>query len=341
VNRIPSRWAAASARAFLTGAAILAFGGTAGAQIDTSRSMLLAWTAPGDDGYQGQVSSYHIRYQTAPPDGSDEGSVQAWWDGVSSAQRIVSTHPLASAGSIDSVRVTGLAPSTTYYFMIRAFDDAGNGSEFSNIAQGTTAPACIAPASAPGSFAAAADSGQVVLSWAPTTDPAAVLLYLYRSVGASGAWSLIQTAGLSATGYTDTNVQPGTTYRYRAAWMGAECEGPTTSVRTVTTPGIVPTTPESRTEGAPSIRAYPNPSSGPVTLEIHVAGASSQHARIRLYDMKGRWIADLADGEYPPGLHVRTWNGASRTGEKVGAGYYELVGRIGDEKVRERIVILP
>ena len=115
-----------------------------------------------------------------------------------------------------------------------------------------------------------------------------------------------------------------------------------TSPRTVRTPGTAPETPATHAnDSAARIRAYPNPASGPVTLEIHVPGTSSEPVQIRLYDTKGRWTATLADGVYAPGQSTVRWNGTSLTGQMVGAGYYDLVGRIGDTKVRDRLVVLP
>jgi chitodextrinase len=309
------------------------------AQIDPSRSIVLRWTAPGDDEDVGQVTSYQVRYHTTIPGGS---SIQSWWDAVPTSQRVAWGHGLASAGNVDSVRVSNLSPSTTYYFVIRALDDAGNISDFSNVAQGTTAPACVAPASAPQSFAAAADTGEVVVTWAPTTDPEAVSLHLYRSVGTTGAWTRIQSLALGTTKHVDTSVQPGAIYRYRAAWMGSACEGPYTAPLTLRVPGGTSNpSPQSQAVADPSIRVYPNPSTGPVTLEIQVPGTSSEHVHVRLYDMKGRLIATLADGVYPPGLSRVSWSRVSRTGTTVGAGYYELVGKSGDTKVRDRLVVLP
>lgn len=327
-------------RGLVTLAALLAVAGIAEAQIDPSGSLLLQWTATGDDGDDGQVTSYQVRYHTTGPGSSERGTLQSWWDAVPSAQRLAHSSGLVPSGETESLRVTGLSPSTTYHFVVRAVDEAGNVSDFSNVAQGTTAAACVGPTSSPSGFVAAADTGEVVVTWDATTDPDVVSLHLYRASGPAGAFSLLQVVAPDAAEYVDRSVRSGTVYRYRAAWMGAACEGPSTEMRTVTTPATS-TDPERVAADTPGIRVFPNPASGAVTLEIHVAGTSSRHARIRLYDMKGRWIAELADAAYRPGTSTKTWRRTSRTGDPVGAGYYEIIGTIGDKKVRERLVLLP
>ena len=299
---------------------------------------MLRWTASGDDGHNGQVSSYELRFHDVAPEGFDDASLLAWWDEAPPSRRSAWGQGLASAGKADSIRVNGLSPSTTYYFIIRARDEAGNVSDFSNVAIGTTAAACVGPASAPGGFTAALEDEAIVVSWNAIQDPAVQSFHLYRSTGTSGGWDLIHESDPSSVRYVDGDVSPGRTYRYRASWMGDVCEGPYTPARTVTIPGG---TPAETSGGGQRIRAYPNPSTGPVTLEIHVGGSSPQNAQIRLFDVKGRWIAELASGVYPPGTTTLTWNRASRTGEVLGAGYYDLVGHIGNEKVRERLVLLP
>jgi hypothetical protein len=57
--------------------------------------------------------------------------------------------------------------------------------------------------------------------------------------------------------------------------------------------------------------------------------------------MSGRWLATIADGSYPPGSTVLSWNRAGRNGQPVAPGYYELLGTIGGVKVRDRLVLVP
>ena len=124
--------------------------------------------------------------------------------------------------------------------------------------------------------------------------------------------------------------------------MGTLCEGPSTSVATVTLPGTpTPPPPPAATAGSSKIHAYPNPSSGPITIVVDVVAGAPMPAYLRLFDLNGHWVATLVDGMFPPGQTEVPWNRIGRDGRMVGAGYYEILGTVGINRVRDRIVLLP
>lgn len=94
----------------------------------------LTWTATGDDGSSGKASAYDIRYRTAPITDSN-------WV---SATSVISPPLPSQAGAQESLAVTNL-PGGTYYFAIRAFDDAFQFSELSNQAQANVPYRIYAP----------------------------------------------------------------------------------------------------------------------------------------------------------------------------------------------------
>ncbi len=261
-----------------------------------------------------------------------------WWNGATQ----VSGEPTPGvSGSTDSYTVTGLTQGTTYYFVIRALDEAYNISGYSNLAVGAT-QSCNAPTAMPGSFSAAADTGQVQLTWSDTTDPLALSINIYRGVGSSGALTLYRNLVGTPTSFLDTGLSAGTTYRYQAAWMGSACEGPRTAIVSRTTPGNPPPPPPPPTsEAQPTVKAYPNPSSGSVQFVLDVPHATAQSVDLRLYDMSGHLIAILASGTYSPGSHQINWSRASQTGQRVAPGYYEVLGTVAKTRVRERLILLP
>lgn len=113
------------------------------AQFSADSTVLLQWTAPGDDGSTGTATTYALRYRTVPVSGTD---TLTWWNAATSVSGLPAPRP---AGSTDSMRVRNLQPLTTYYFILRAADEVPNWSAFSNIASKTTggdntAPAAIA-----------------------------------------------------------------------------------------------------------------------------------------------------------------------------------------------------
>lgn len=325
------------ARALTILAAALFMAATsARAQTTPYNSLTLLWVASGDDGNQGQVSNYELRYSTS----SVGPDVASWWNGVPASQRLTLGPPLAPAGADDSTKVTGLTPGTTYYFVLRARDDAFNLSDFSNVASATTA-ACSAPAAAPASFVATPSAGQVSVTWGTTTDPLVLSIHLYRAQGTTGSFVQIQDLPAGTTSYLDTAVSSGTTYRYRAAYMGNACEGPSTAPATVTVPGTPPPPPPAAVAGESKIHVYPNPASASLRVVVDNEATSSVAVDIRLFDMTGRWVATLVNGTYPPGPTEVPWNLIGRGGVKVAPGYYELLGTVGNTRVRERLVLVP
>jgi hypothetical protein len=96
----------------------------------TSNSVVLTWTAPGDDGVIGTATSYDIRIigDVATIDNSNWGS----------AFQVSGEPAPAAAGTVQSMTVPGLAAGLPCAFAIRTTDEAGNVSDFSNTAVGTT-----------------------------------------------------------------------------------------------------------------------------------------------------------------------------------------------------------
>jgi len=65
---------------------------------------------------------------------------------------------------------------------------------------------------------------------------------------------------------------------------------------------------------------YPNPFNPSTTIEFSVA--SSGHVSLMVYDITGRVVANLVDGEVETGYHSILWNGLDQTDSQVSAGIY-------------------
>ena len=115
-------------------------------------SLLLTFTAPGDNPGRGAAASYDIRVSRMPFD-EDDFAAQDQADA-----------PTPSATPLrEQVRVDGLLTDTTYYFALTATDAAGNTSGMSNLASATTRarpPAAIVDLSVVGH-----EHGQITLEW--------------------------------------------------------------------------------------------------------------------------------------------------------------------------------
>src|SRR5262249_25493815 len=96
----------------------------------TTSSIALTWTVPGDDGTNGKATSYDIRYATA-------AITAANW---SSATPVTGEPAPVAAGSgvTQTMTVTGLSPTTIYFFAMKAMDEVPNTSGLSNVASATT-----------------------------------------------------------------------------------------------------------------------------------------------------------------------------------------------------------
>jgi hypothetical protein len=89
-------------------------------------TLLLTWTAPGDDGSSGTASWYEVRYSTV------RDTMATWWEEVA----VVAPDPPLTHGSGTPERfvVRGLSPGTTYYLALKAADEGPNWSAQSNCA---------------------------------------------------------------------------------------------------------------------------------------------------------------------------------------------------------------
>ncbi|RME25551.1 MAG: hypothetical protein D6800_07485, partial [Candidatus Zixiibacteriota bacterium] len=183
-----------------------------------TQAVTLHWLAPGDDGDAGTASQYDIRYSTQP-------ITDANW---ALATQVTGEPAPQPAGSAETFTVTGLQPSTTYYFAIKAADEVPNWSALSNVISVTTAAETTPPATVTNLATGTVTSTAVTLTWtAPGDDSltgtASQYDIRYSTVPITAAnWATAtqvngepvpQPAGNTET-FTVTGLQSGVTYYF-------------------------------------------------------------------------------------------------------------------------------
>jgi hypothetical protein len=188
----------------------------------TQTTVTLSWTAPGDDGTVGTATTYDMRTATAGPI-----TTQAAFDAATPSTGAPSPEP---AGSAQSVTLTGLTPSTTYWFCLITADEIPNWSGLSNSPTATTAPAAdtTSPAAITDLTVTGKAATTVMLRWTAPGDDGMVGTAAAYDVRVSTSGAITSPAAfLRATPVTNvpvpapggtpqnvtvTGLRPGTTY---------------------------------------------------------------------------------------------------------------------------------
>jgi len=126
---------------------------------------------------------------------------------------------ITSTSFVDTA-ATGLAPGTTYYYAVAAYDEVLNYSAQSAVETAKTLPDTQAP-TVPQNLVVTATSGtQINLTWSASTDNVAV--YSYRIYRGTSAQSLNLIGGGGATSYSDSlSLKANQTYYYAVSAVDA------------------------------------------------------------------------------------------------------------------------
>ena len=121
-----------------------------------------------------------------------------------------SGYSLLGTTTATSYTNTGAKAGTTYYYRVKAVNDAGL-SPYSNIVSGQVKSVTPKPAAPVVKIGHSAASGKPMLTWNAVSG--ATSYKVYRATSKSGTYSLLGT--VTATSYTNTGAKAGVTYYYK------------------------------------------------------------------------------------------------------------------------------
>jgi hypothetical protein len=157
---------------------------------------------------------------------------------------------LASGVTSPSYSSTGLAASTTYYYVVEAVDADGASVASAQVSAIThSATSCIAvPPSAPTNVTAAASSSSAIgITWAPINPPTYCTAISYNVYASTTSGFVPQSnneiaRGLTGTTFFDTSLPSSTTYFYVVQAVDEDGVSPVVSTQTSATTLVPPTT---------------------------------------------------------------------------------------------------
>jgi hypothetical protein len=164
-------------------------------------------------------------------------------------------------------------------------------------------------------------AGQVLLAWSTASERDTYGFHVYRSSSAAGSRlrlteELIPGAGTSTElreySFTDYDVAAGATYYY---WLEeVSLAGETALYGPLS--ANVPAWPEVALLDAPS----PNPVAGATTIRYELRDDAP--VSVALYDLSGKMVRTLVNGEVSGGGHRVLWDGTDTMGQPLAGGIY-------------------
>lgn len=294
--------------------------------IREANSWFLSWTASGDDGDSGGPAfGYDIRYSESEP---AQNKVE-WFQ---AANRLPFPNALTLPGQKEKFSIDDINDPMNLFFIMRVTDDAGNWSDFSNVA----GAAVVSVENM--EFSASVEGNRVILKWLIGQPDRIQWLRLQRRTPFSD-WLTLQSYKLQNAEqlqwyqqFKDQVPEIGT-YFYRLLFV----------LKT----GEIGTFPEIAVEiQAPEMHTlqqnYPNPFNPSTRIAFSVAAQNQQLAvpvRLLIRDVRGRIVRTLIERALPPGYYEVIWDGKDHRGAEVAAGVYFSVLQIGRLKFSKKMVL--
>ncbi|MBD3368067.1 MAG: hypothetical protein GF405_07850 [Candidatus Eisenbacteria bacterium] len=135
--------------------------------------------------------------------------------------------------------------------------------------------------------------------------------------------------------YVDADVEPGASYEYRLVASDGSAELVLGSARA--------TAPEQRTTRTALHAPSPNPVRGSTSIAFEIADDErwgSTPTTLTIYDVSGRVVKRLVDGDMPSGRHQVSWDSRNEDGHRVASGCYLYALTAGSEHRTGQLVVL-
>ena len=86
-----------------------------------------------------------------------------------------------------------------------------------------------------------------------------------------------------------------------------------------------------------TLRSFPNPFSH--MTRIRFAIPEQMHVRMAVYDVRGRLVATIVNGQVGPGVHTALWDGNDHHGKRVASGLY-FCRLVAGDQIRTRKMMM-
>jgi hypothetical protein len=276
--------------------------------------MLDAWTSNANGGGFGGA---HARYGWGNPSSPGNGVSEVL------VQKLYHAHFVSGQSSLGAMHFMGryaICPPSdaVWHWVIMSYNLFG----CPELPLWTTSPTQLS-GSHPSTFTGGSFTVTVTAGGSPVSGARVTLykgtsfetadVYLVATTNASGQAAFTPTPGSTGTMYVTAWKQNHLTYLGNATVTGTEIEHSAEGI-----PGFT------NSVGTP----YPSPAASVVSIPVDLAGAAV--VNMQVYDISGRLVTTLNQGELPAGAHTLTWNLVGPSGSPVPNGAYRVRVVAGD-----------
>ena len=214
------------------------------------------------------------------------------------------TYSLLGTVTTTSYTNTGAKAGTTYYYRVKACNDAGL-SPYSNIVSGKVKSVTPKPSAPVVKIGHSTTSGKPMLTWNAVSG--ATSYKVYRATSQNGTYSLLGTT--TATSYTNTGAKAGMTYYYKVKAVNSAGESAYSNVVSGKVKSVTPK------PAAPVVKIGNSASSGKPMLTWNAVSGATSYKVYRATSQNGTYSL----------LGTVTATSYTNTGAKAGVTYYYKV----------------